>query len=258
MASIIKQHMLKVFEKKVRLDLRKFEDYREISLDMGVVKGAEGSARVKIGNTEVLAGVKFEVGTPFPDTPDQGGIIVNVELRPLSSPEFESGPPTIEAIELSRVIDRALREGGALELKKLSIKEGELMWMVVIDIYPINHDGNLFDAASLAALAALKDAKFPKLEGNKVNYKEITSKKLELKNMPLSCTVYNIAGNFIIDPTYEEEKTADSRLTVGVLENGSISSLQKGGNQGLSNEEINSMIELAIKKSKELRKAIPK
>ena len=184
MQSIIKQHTLKIFQQGIRIDLRKFDEYRKITLETGVASGAEGSARVKIGETEVLAGIKFEIGEPFSDTPDEGTIVVNVELRPLSSPEFELGPPGIEAIELSRVIDRAIREGGALDFKKLCIKNGEKMWMVLIDIYPINHDGNLFDAAALAALAAMKDAKFPKVEGDKVMYKELSNKKLELNTMP--------------------------------------------------------------------------
>lgn len=258
MSNIIKQHLLKTLKEKIRIDLRKFDAYRQIKVETGVVKGAEGSARVKIGNTEVVSGVKFEIGEPFPDTPDEGTIIINVELRPLSSPEFELGPPSIEAIELSRVVDRALREGEAIDFKKLCVKEGEQIWMILIDIYPINDDGNLFDAASLAALVALKDARFPKVEDNKVNYKELTNKKLELQHNPISCTVYNIGGNFIVDPTHEEEEFCDSRLTVGVLEDGSVCSLQKGGDTGLGMEELISMLELAIKKSSELRKALQK
>ena len=200
MSSIIKQHLLSTLKQEIRTDLRKFDQYRQITVEHGIIKGAEGSARVRIGNTEVIAGVKFELGEPFPDTPDEGTIMVNVELRPLSSPKFELGPPSVEAIELSRVVDRALREGEALDFKKLCVKEGEKIWMILIDIYPINDDGNLFDAASLAAISALKDARFPKVEDDKVNYKELTSKKLELQHMPISCTVYSIGGNFIIDP----------------------------------------------------------
>src|SRR3989338_11595432 len=170
MIDITKEHLIELFGKGFRLDGRKFDEYRKIEVEYGISsKSAEGSARVKIGKTEVVAGVKMGVGEPYPDNPSEGTIVVNMELLPLSSPEFESGPPRIESIELSRVVDRAIREGKALNFKKLCIREGELMWMVLIDIYPVNDDGNLFDAASLAALAALKDAKFPKLENDKVN-----------------------------------------------------------------------------------------
>ena len=257
MNNITRDYIIDLLSKGFRLDGRKFDEYRELSVEYGISsRSAEGSSRVKIGKTEVLAGVKLELGEPYQDNPDEGTIMVNVELLPMSSPEFESGPPGIEAVELSRVVDRAIREGKALNFKKLCIKAGEKMWIVLIDIYPINDDGNLFDAASLAALAALKDAKFPKLDGDKINYKENTDKKLPLENLPLSCTVYKIGDNFIIDPCNQEESIVDARLTIGVLEGGNLCSLQKGGDNGLTQEEIDVMVEMAVKKTKELRKVL--
>lgn len=257
MSGIIRDHIISLLSKGARLDGRKFDEYRELKVEYGISsKSAEGSARVKIGKTEVVAGIKMDLGEPYPDTPDQGTIIVNTELLPLSNPEFESGPPRIESIELARVVDRAIREGKALDFHKLCITKGELMWNVLIDIYPINDEGNLFDAAGLAAIAALKDAKYPKLEGDKVNYNEKTTKKLPLERLPISCTVIKIGNNLIIDPLIDEEEYIDARLTVGVLEDGTLCSLQKGGDEGLSAEEIDKMVEIAIKKTKELRKAL--
>lgn len=257
MTNIIREHMLNLMNKGFRLDGRKFDEYRKVEVEYGISsKSAEGSSRVKIGKTEVVAGVKLAVGEPYPDTPGEGTIVVNMELLPLSNPEFESGPPSIESVELSRVVDRAIREGKALDFKKLCIKDGELIWMVLIDIYPINDDGNLFDAAALAALAALKDAKFPKLEGKKVNYKEGTNKKLPFEKLPVSCTVIKIGNHFIVDPNYDEDKIVDARLTVGILEDGTVCSLQKGGDIGLSVDDIDKMVEIALKKTKELRKAL--
>lgn len=252
--NIIKQHIIGLFEKGCREDSRKFDEYRKIKIDYGVIeRTAEGSARVKIGDTEVIAGVKLEVGKPYPDTEDQGGIMVNVELISLASPDFESGPPSIDSIELSRVTDRAIREAKAIDLKKLCIKKAEEAWTVIIDIYPINNDGNLFDACALAAVAALQDAKMPAYKNKKVDYK--TKKgKLPLSKLPLSCTVRKIGSTLIIDPTVNEEDSSDARLTVGILENGEICSIQKGGDKGLEIEEIDKMVDLAIKKTKELRK----
>src|SRR3989339_763253 len=70
----------------------------------------DGSARVKIGNTEVLVGVKMTVGEPYPDSADEGNLMVSAELRPISSPRFENGPPKFNSIEIGRVTDRVLRE----------------------------------------------------------------------------------------------------------------------------------------------------
>ncbi len=52
-----------------RLDNRELDEYRKIEVQPGIISSAEGSARVRIGSTEVIAGVKMSVGEPFPDTP---------------------------------------------------------------------------------------------------------------------------------------------------------------------------------------------
>ena len=140
-----------------RLDGRAMTEYRQpIAIETEISWTAEGSAKVQIGNTTVMAGVKLSLEKPYNDTPEEGGIMVNVELLPLSHPDYEPGPPGIKAIELARVIDRGIREAKAIDMKKLCIKPGEKAWFVTIDIITINDDGNLFDAAGLAALAALK------------------------------------------------------------------------------------------------------
>ncbi len=255
MSNIERDYYLQLLSKGFRLDERKFEEYRPITVEYSIsAKSAEGSARVRIGGTEVVAGIKLEVGEPYEDNPDEGTIMVNMELLPMSNPDFESGPPSIHSIEIARVIDRAIREGKGLNFKKLCIRKGEKMWIVLIDIYPLNDEGNLFDAASLAALAALKDARFPAIVNDKADYKEKTQQKLPLEALPLSCTILKVGDFFLVDPLSEEEKFLDARLTVGVLEDGSLCSLQKGGDASLSVEDIDTMVELAIKKTKELRK----
>lgn len=239
-----------------RVDGRKFDTYRAVQIEYGVSsKSAEGSARVKIGDTEVVAGVKLEVGTPFPDKPDEGSIMVNVELLPLSSPFFESGPPSIDAIELSRVTDRGIRESKALDFKKLCVKEGEKVWLAFIDIYPINAGGNLFDACGLAALAALRDTTFPGLDtNNKIDYSKKTKSKLPLTRLPIGCTVWKVNNAFLVDPLVEEEQAANARLSITFTEEGNICAMQKGGDSPLTSEEIFQAIELAEAKSYELRR----
>ncbi len=255
MTDIIKEHLVSTLKKGMREDGRDFREYRPVQIEYKISpRSAEGSARVLIGKTEVVVGIKLELGEPYSDKPDEGSIMVNAELLPLSSPDFESGPPSVESIELSRVVDRAIREGKALDFKKLCIKEGEKMWIVLIDIYPLNDDGNLFDAAALAALAALKDAKFPKIVDEKVQYGELSDQKLPLQRLPVSCTVLKVGDTFVVDPGKNEENNTDARLTVACLEDGTICALQKGGEKGLSIEDIEKMVEIAQEKTAELRR----
>lgn len=239
-----------------RLDGRPTDEYRPISIEYGVsAKSAEGSARVKIGETEVVAGVKLGIEKPYPDRPDEGSIMVNAELLPLSSPDYEAGAPGVEAIELSRVVDRAIRESKSIDVKKLCIEPGEKIWMIYIDIYTINDAGNVFDAAALAAVAALKDAVFPAIdkETGIVNY-EKTKEKLPLVKTPISVTVVKVGNNFLVDPTTEEEKAAEARLMVATADDKHICAMQKGGDATLSVDEINDIVAVAVKKRSELAK----
>ncbi len=254
--SLIREHIIKLLEKDEREDGRKLDEYREVVVEYGIsAKSAEGSARVKIGKTEVVAGVKTEVGQPYPDSPDKGNLIVNAEFTPLASPDFESGPPSIDAIELARVVDRGLRESEAVDFKKLCIKKGEKVWTILVDVYPINDDGNLFDAAALAALAAVKDAKFPTYDEKTeiIDYMKRTKKPLPLNKEPIGITVLKIKNKFVVDPLRVEEKSADARLTVVVEQTGNLCAMQKGGEEPLSVEDIGKMVDLALIKSKELR-----
>jgi exosome complex component RRP42 len=243
-----------------RFDNRKLDEFREITIETGVSKNAEGSARVKIGKTEVLVGVKMDVSEPYPDSQDRGNLIVSTELLPLSSPRFESGPPQFDSIELARIIDRGIRESKFIELEKLCIKEGEKVWTVFIDIYSINDDGNLLDAAGIGAIAALKNAKIPKYneETGKTQFGEWTNKNVPLlKEIPISLTVHKIGNNLIVDPNKEEEDISEARISVCSSEE-NIHSMQKGNSKELDIEEFNNALDLIEKIRKEIFKKIEK
>src|SRR3989338_3319750 len=191
----MREYIINLLEHGHRIDGRKLDELRKpIEIKVNVSKNAEGSSNVKIGSTEVMAGIKMTVGEPFADSPDQGVLMVGVELLPLSSPEFESGPPDEWATEMARVVDRGIRESKMIDMKKLCIKEGEKVWMVYIDIYTINDDGNLIDASALAALAALKECRIPKYDKKKerVEYGKWTEEKIPLTKTPITITMAKI------------------------------------------------------------------
>ena len=253
----LKVHTLKLIEEEKRNDGRKLLEYREpVTVTYGISGTAEGSAQVQIGDTIVMAGVKMSVESPYPDTPDQGGIMVNVELYPLSSAEYEPGPPGMLAVELARVVDRGLREAKAIDLKKLCIEKGEKAWTVGIDIVTINDAGNLFDACALAALAALKDTYFPIYKDGELHYEEKSKKKLPLLKEPVSVTVYKFGSTYLIDPNADESGVYDARLTVASTDDGMLSALQKGGDAPLTVEDIGKMVDIALEKATFLRKKL--
>ena len=254
---IQKQYVNNLASRKMRMDKRGQEEYRPITIETGVIFKAEGSARVKIGKTEVLAGVKLAVGTPYPDSQDEGVLMVGAEFSPIASPDFEKGPPAEDSVELARVVDRGIRESGAMDVKKLCIKEKEKVWMVYVDIHILNHAGNLIDAAGLAAITALLSAKMPEYdeETGVVNY-EKKHKKLPMKFKPIPITIFRMGDSLFLDPTLEEEDVMSVRLTVTTNDEGNLCALQKGGSGALTMHEIEKAFEISQKKGEELRRLV--
>ncbi|EMR73945.1 ribosomal RNA-processing protein RRP42 [Thermoplasmatales archaeon SCGC AB-539-N05] len=269
-SSIKRDYIYKLANDGKRVDDRKFDEYRPIKIETGIISKAEGSARVKIGNTQVVAGIKMGIGEPYPDSPDKGVMMTAAELIPLASPDFESGPPRKNAIELARVVDRGIRESEVIGLDKLCMEPGEKIWLVFIDIHIIDFDGNLFDAASLAALAALFDAtvpierlrpaleklqeKFPSIK----NYLEEHPKdyQLPMNEPPISCTSVKFNDVIVLDPSLDEEEIAEARLTVATDKNEDIRAMQKGLNGVFTVDEIKNIIKTSVDNSAKIRRML--
>jgi exosome complex component RRP42 len=248
-SSVKRDYIIDLARHGKRIDGRELDQFRDVSVEIGPVKSANGSAQVRIGNTRVLVGVKIERAEPFPDTPETGVLIVNAELRPLASPSFELGPPREEAIELARVVDRGIRESEAIELEKLGIKPGEEVWAVFVDIHVLDHDGNLIDASALGAIAALLNAKPPEDEAWSLG-------EFPIRKRPIAVTVSRINDKLMVDPCLDEESVMDARLTIATIEDGSICAMQKGGVGSFSREQIEQAYQLARTKAVELRERL--
>lgn len=245
--STVKQdQILSLVRQGKRVDGRDIGQYREISVERGIIKTANGSARVRIGRTQVLVGVKLQRSEPFPDTPNTGVLIVNAELLPMASPTFEPGPPDENAIELARVVDRGIRESESIQLEKLGIKEGEEVWGVFIDIHVLDHDGNLIDASALGAIAALLDVKPPQDEA-------WTLPEFPVVRKPVAVTLAKIDEKLLVDPCLDEENVMDARLTMSTTEDGNLCAIQKGGRGCFTREELERAYDMAREKGAELR-----
>lgn len=252
----MKIYASELIENGKRTDDRKFEEFREIKVKTDVIKNAEGSAMVSFGETKVIAGVKIDAATPFPDTPDEGMLMVSAEFTPLASPDFEAGPPSDDSVELARVVDRGIRESHMIDLKKMCVKEGESVLGTFVDIHVINNSGNLIDCAALAAVAALNNAKVPKVdEEGKIVRGEIEG-DLPVEGKPVTITVCKVGDKLLVDPAYKEEDAIDAKLSICIRDDGMVCALQKQGVEGITLEEIEKMVELADKKSAELRKLL--
>ncbi len=253
-----KEKIIEFLSQDKRIDGRKSTDYREIIVEMGISKNAEASVRVKFGNTEVLAGVKLSLGAPYPDSPNEGTFMATAELLPMASNNFEAGKPSINAIELGRIIDRGIRESGLIDFEGLCMEKGEKVWQIFVDLVAINDDGNLIDVAGLAALIALGNAKFPvyNKKTDKVEY-ELSKNSLPLRKEALSfnMTFHKIGESIIADVTKEEEAISDFRLSIAVGDNkgeARITAMQKGKEKTINEKDMENILKLVEDKFSEM------
>lgn len=261
-SNITREYLTRIFSENKRFDGRKLLDFRDMELTYDVSNKAEGSVRVKFGNAELVVGIKLAPGESYPDSPGQGNLICSGELLPLASPKFESGPPAFKAIELGRLVDRAIRESGMIDFSKLAIDDKKV-WCIYVDIYPINDNGNLIDIATIGALAALKNAKMPSIdkEGN-VDYSvKKGSLPLSKEISPISISFFKLGDSIILDPTLEEEEASEARITFGISKwnkQHMINSCQKAGKLPLSQEEISKIMTILPQKFEELSEKLKK
>ena len=247
--NINKRKIVNLLKDEKRLDGRDPFEYRKMELETGISINAEGSARVKIGDTEIIVGVKLDVQEPYPDHEDEGTMITSMEFSPVAGERYESGPPKIDAIEVARVVDRGIRESGFIDWKKLCIKKGEKVWSILIDIYAINDDGNILDASAIGAVAALKMSKFPVYDKKEeaVKYGELSDDNLPLTdNVPFTMTFHKIGNNLLIDPNRSEEDSSEARITLAIScpkKEKNINAAQKGGICPITEKEMDKIIE---------------
>lgn len=238
-----------------RIDGRAFDEYRDITVDLNISENAEGSAKVSMGKTITYAGIKFIIGEPYPDSPDEGSISINAETYPISFQGFDNGSNWENPTELARVIDRGIRESKCIDFKELCLVPSESSLVAFCDVYPMNYDGNLFDSGALASIIAFKNVKLPKVEDKKI-IKDEYSGSLKLKNIPILSTFVKVGDKLLVDPSLAEEKAASARFSVSTTDKGHMVAFQKGMSGSFSLEEINSAIDVAFKRAKDLRKFV--
>lgn len=255
LSKIRSRQMVDTLKSGKRSNDRDLLSYRQITIEKDIIKKANGSASIDLGNTKVLVGVKVEVGPPYPDTPNSGVLTVNAEFVPLAHEQFEPGPPDENSIEVARVVDRSIRESQALDVEKLVIVPNETVYVIFVDIYVLNHAGNLVGASELAAVSALLNTKIPKYRVTEEGKVEKTSEymPLPMRHVPIITTVAKIEDVIAVDPDIEEEQIAQTWVAMTITEEDKLCAIQKSGSGTLTLEEISRILKISKEKSAELR-----
>ena len=260
---LMANNILKFIKENRRLDGRGFLDYRDLHIETDVIKKAYASARVELGDTIVIVGIQFEIGTPFSDSPDKGILLTEGEVLPTASFSAEAGPPSEEEIEISRVVDRSIRESEMIDLSKLVIQPGENVLKMFVDFNIFNDDGNIIDAAVIGVVSALLTGKMPDPVYVAEHLDELPSNNLTaapkipipVQDLPIANTIALIDNKIIVDPTYSEEMVADARITITHTANNEICAIQliEGG---LGYEQVFEILDISLDKSMEIRNKI--
>ncbi|MFX1346386.1 MAG: exosome complex protein Rrp42 [Promethearchaeota archaeon] len=255
---IEKSYITSNLKKERRIDGRGLWEYRQFKIESNTISSAEGSADVSLGDTRIITGLKYEIGEPFPDLPDEGVCTIMAELLPIASPLFERGPPDEQSIELARVVDRGIRHADCIQTKRLCIKENEAVYILFVDMYVINHDGNMIDAGAVSALTTLISSHLPEgIIGD--NGLEWTGKYLTgddlVKELPLVMTYGKIDDIIFIDPNLPEELVCDGKISISVTEK-KITSIQKSGAATFSIDDIKMLGKKSLEIGQKLRKEL--
>ncbi|KAK9834201.1 hypothetical protein WJX81_007772 [Elliptochloris bilobata] len=250
------QYYARFVAEGLRPDGRPLLQARPTTIALGAVSAADSSALVKIGNTTVMAGIKLEVMVPVDERPQEGQVAVSVELTALCSPDARPGRFSEAAHCLNEQVSTALRSGGVVNLQNLLIAHGRAAWVAYLDLYVLDADGGLYDAALLAALAALAALRLPHVDvddegkvvpagasdaamvledadGQRLSAAGPAGPQpiahLRVGSLPtaLTCALYN--GQLIVDPDRDEEARAHALVAVTVDDRGRLLGVEKQG-----------------------------
>lgn len=237
-----------------RPDGRRRLDARPLKLESGILNHTSGSAKLKLGGTEVLAGVKVEVGAPLPSQPNRGHVCVSVDCSPAATALDKHSSDELSS-QVAALIERSLRSSG-LDWEGVCLVPQKACWIFFVDILVLDSDGNLFDAASVAAIAALHCTQIPEVTVSvdpasgelqlEVDDDQSKHSKLDVSKAPLLVTVHSVAGWHLLDCSLEEEECSDAQLVVACApEDSAVCGVHKGGDKGLKPSEALQMIKEA-------------
>ncbi|KAL5022275.1 hypothetical protein ScPMuIL_001430 [Solemya velum] len=250
-----KIYILHGIQDNCREDGRSCEDYRHLEIESNVVSNTTGSARVRLANTEILVGVKAEMGNPAPEKPDKGRLEFFVDCSANATPQFEGRGGEELATEISNLLSRSYDCPSCFDLSSLCVLPGQQCWILYIDVLLLECGGNLFDASSIAVKAALFNTRIPKVtvredEGHtelEISDDPYDVQRLNVQSVPCIVTLSKIGHSHVVDASQREEACCLARLMIGVTEKGTITAMKKEGSGSLDPASVEDMMETGKK-----------
>jgi len=208
-------------ENGIRCDGRRIDQIRSVSIKVGILKNADGSAYIEFGKNKILAGVfgPRDVHPKHMADQDSGILRCRYHMSPFSVTERKNPAPSRREIEISKVIKEALQP--AVILKDFP--------RTVVDVFIeiLQADGGSRCAALDAASVALVDAGIP------------------MRDIVSACAAGKVADKIVLDVNDEEDKEGQADMPVAYMPNlGKITLMQLDGI--LTPDEYKKCLETAI------------
>ncbi|KOC71178.1 Exosome complex component RRP42 [Habropoda laboriosa] len=224
-----------------------------MEIETKLMPQTHGSARLHIGNTDILVGVKVELDIPHADKPNEGKLEFFVDCSATATPAFEGKGGDDLATEISNTLTIAYQTRYAFDLRTLCILPHKKCWKIFVDVLILQCGGNLFDAVGIAVKAALNSTEIPNITAATLDGGEPDIQlsddfydciQLDTSNYPVIVTLCKIGDNYIVDPTSEEEVCSASSIVMSVLPSNKISSVIKLGYGSIQTNTFNKMLQM--------------
>lgn len=221
----------------VRNDRRTAADLRAAEITPHFISSAEGSALIRLGETQVICTASVEDGVPpFLKGLGKGWITSEYAMIPRATEsrtprEVNRGRQGGRTMEIQRLIGRSLRA-----VTDLALLGERTVW---IDCDVIRADGGTRTASITGSLVATALA-FQKLQQIKA------LKRIPLKNYVAAISVGIVGGEMLLDLNYAEDSNAEVDMNVVMTGTGELVELQATAEgRPYSADELNRLLALA-------------
>jgi ribonuclease PH len=225
---------------------RKLDQLRAVKITRGIMKNAEGSALIEMGDTKVLCTATVEESVPrFLKDTGKGWVTTEYAMLPRATTERVRRDSVRGRIggrshEIQRIIGRALR--AVISLDKLGERS------ITIDCDVLQADGGTRTASITGAFVALSEAAlFLTREG--------FIEENPIEDFIAAVSVGIIDNKLALDLDYEQDSAAEVDMNVAMTGAGLLVEVQ-GTAEGkpFSKNKLTEMVKLAEKGIKELIK----
>lgn len=240
----------------VRLDSRSENEHRQLNISFGADYGC---CLVALGNSKVMTQISAIIAEPRPTRPSEGVINIRVDLSMLGNTCYDTSRNSDECVQLSRLLHKGIRDARCIDLESLCIIGGEKVWHIQLNVAVLNHEGNLIEASSISALAALAHFRRPDVsveDGNVIvhSFDNREPVRFTMLHFPflMKFAFFKEATVSFVDPTEDEEKFCDGYLIVGANVIREITLLHIAGKSLIPKDQILKQCNYAVTQTKVL------